>query len=109
MASSTARSSGAAEHTVPNRWVVSLAFSNTGLSGSAVTGNAWEKRHNPKLLKLCTKLLEEQARGLLLNEVGSMSDLVTVPGRERLEEVLTSAFEMTGVADHGPPQIFLEQ
>ena len=56
-------------------------------------------------LDLFTDLLKEGVLGLLLNEVGNMSDLVTVEGgQERLEEVLVAAFEKAGATEHGLPQ-----
>ena len=97
------RSSGAAEHTVEDEWRAGLAFSDIGLAGKAFTGKDWN-RHRRVLLELFTELLKEGVLGLLLNEVGNMSELITDAGQKRLESVLEEAFDNAGAAEHGPPQ-----
>ena len=62
--------------------------------------------HKDVLLNLFTELLEQGIQGLLLNEVGNMSDLITVRGKKRLELVLEEAFEKVGATEQGPPQFF---
>ena len=57
-------------------------------------------------MNLFTDLLTERVQGLLLNEVGNMSDLVSVEGKKRLESVVEEAFENAGAIEHGPPQFF---
>ena len=102
MACAAARSSGAAEHT---EWRAALAYSNIGLPGKAFTKKHWRK-HEKGLLKLFTDLLKEKVLGLLVNEVGNMSDLVTVDGKTRQEEVLKAAFKKAGATEHGMPRFF---
>ena len=77
MASAAGRSSGAAEHTVVNEWRAALAYSNIGLAGNAFTSKKWYTKHRGVFLELFTKLLRTPVLGLLLNEVGNMSDLPT--------------------------------
>ena len=106
MASAAGRSSGAAEHTVVNEWRGVLAYSNIGLAGNAFTSKNWYTKHRGVLLELFTELLRTPVLGLLLNEVGNMSDLPTEEGKEKLQEVLMNAFKQAGATDHGPPQFF---
>ena len=106
MASAAGRSSGAAEHTVVNEWRAALAYSNIGLAGNAFTSKKWYTKHRGVLLELFTKLLRTPVLGLLLNEVGNMSDLLTEEGKEKLQEVLMNAFKQAGATEHGPPQFF---
>ena len=51
-------------------------------------------------------MTKQKPQGILLCEVGNISDPITPEGRERLKEVLESAFKETGAAEHGPPQFF---
>ena len=74
--------SGVVEHTVEWEWRGSFAFANIGMAGSAFTGKEWYEKHNPALKELFTGLLNQQAQGLLLNEVGNMSDLTTIAGKK---------------------------
>ena len=89
--------SGATEHTD------TVAFYNIGLAGKAFTGKEWGK-HRKKLLSIFTDLLSEPALGLFLNEVGNLSDLLTLKGQQRLQDVLQEAFQNAGAIEHGPPQ-----
>ena len=98
--------SGVVEHTVEWEWRGSFAFANIGMAGSAFTGKDWYKKHNPALKELFTGLLNQQAQGLLLNEFGNMSNLTTIVGKKRLEEVMILAFEEANAMQHGPPQFF---
>ena len=50
--------------------------------------------HRRDLLKLSTLFLQEQVLGLLLNEVGNMSDLLAQEGSDRLEEMLVAVDQM---------------
>ena len=50
------------------------------------------EKYEKVLLHLFMDLLQGQVLGVLLNEVGNMSDLVTVEGKKLLEEVLVAAF-----------------
>ena len=99
---------GASEHYAKDQWIGAIAFSNLGLPGSAFTGNKWSKVHKPALLELFIQLLvaEERPQGLLLCEVGNLSDLITPEGRSRLECVLRLAFQHAGALEHGAPQFF---
>ena len=58
------------------------------------------------MLELFTNLIKDQVLGLLLNEVGNMSNLLTIESKGRLENVLTEAFQKAGASDHGLPQFF---
>ena len=78
MASSSSAShlSGAVEHartgaSKHDTWHGTLAFSNLGLSGEAVSGNRWPK-HRARLLNLVVELLKtKHLVGVLFNEVGT--------------------------------------
>ena len=100
--------SGAAEHTSTSEWRAALAYSNLGLAGAAFTGKDWKKKHTNALLQLFTELMlsEQRVLGLLLCEVGNMSDLLAAEGKKRLEEVIATAFENAGATEHGEPQFF---
>ena len=102
------RPSGASEHAVEHEWRGALAYSNIGLPGESFTGESWSKKkgHKKKLLDLFTDLLREPVLGLLLCEVGNMSDLLTKKGKARLKDVLLAAFDEAGATEHGPPQYF---
>ena len=104
MASSSA--GGAAEHALPAEWCGGIAFSNIGLAGAAVLGQQWHKVHRPRLRRLLTELLRENVMGIGLNEVGNMSDLLTEPAKQRVEQVVAGAFSDVGALEHGPPRIF---
>ena len=56
------------------------------------------------MLEQFTELLRTPVVGLLLNEVGNMSELLTETGKEELQGVLVKAFEQAGATEHGPPQ-----
>ena len=99
---------GASEHNAKDEWTCALAFTNIGLAGSAFTGNLWSKKHQPALRELFTQLLkaDERPQGLLLCEVGNLSDPITAEGQSRLKDVVTLACEHAGAIDHGAPQFF---
>ena len=99
---------GASEHNATNKWTSAVACSNLGLPGAAFEGGLWHKKHVGKLRELFSNLLmtNEKPQGILLCEVGSLSDLITPEGRFNLEEVLRLAFLEAGAAEHGPPQFF---
>ena len=99
------RGSGVTKHTSENGWRVSLAFSNIGLAGKAFSGKRWNE-HKKVLVQLFTELLKNEVKGVLLNEVGNMDDLLTPESRNRLESALGEAFEKAGAIKHGPPQFF---
>ena len=104
--SSTSNVIGALEHSAKNKWTSAFAFSNVGLPGAAFQGVNWQNKHAGKLRDLFSNLLmtKQKPQGILLCEVGNISDPITPEGRERLEEVLEFAFKETGAAEHGPPQ-----
>ena len=97
---------GASEHNAKDEWTGALAFTNLNLPGSAFTGEKWYETHEPALLDLFTQLLkaEERPQGLLLCEVGNLSDLITAEGKTRLEHVLERAFRLAGAVEHGALQ-----
>ena len=99
---------GASEHKATNVWTGALAFTNIGLAGSAFSGSQWLSKHQHVLLGLFTELLnaDERPQGLLLCEVGNLSDLITAEGKTRLEQVLTTAFGQAGDGQHEKPQFF---
>ena len=94
MAMSSRRAGGAAEHT---KFEGVLAFSNIGLAGGAMTGNKWPK-HKERLKRLVSDFFREAPAngralvGILLNEVGSLSDLVSTEGRRNFEAMLKICF-----------------
>ena len=47
--------------------------------------------------------------GLLLCEVGNMSDLLSDAGKLQLQAVITSAFQDAGATKHGDPRFFWNQ
>ena len=106
--SSTSNVIGVSEHNAKNKWTGAFAFSNLGLPGAAFQGNNWRKKHAGKLREMFSNLLmtKQEPQGILLCEVGNLSDPITPEGRERLEEVVGFAFKETGAAEHGPPQLF---
>ena len=99
---------GASEHNAKDEWTGALAFTNIGLAGSAFTGQKWLKTHYPALLNLFTLLLKakERPQGLLLCEVGNLSDVISPEGKRRLEQVVRLAFADAGAVEHGAPQFF---
>ena len=106
--SSTSNVIGVSEHNAKNNWDGAFAFSNAGMAGAAFEGPKWQKKHAGKLGEIFSNLLmtKQKPQAILLNEVGNLTDPITTEGRERLEEVLRSAFNETGAAEHGPPQFF---
>ena len=99
---------GASEHNAKNKCTGAFAFSNIGMPGEAFEGVNWQKKHVGKLRVIFSSLLrtKEKPQGILLCEVGNLSDPITPEGRKRLEEVLGLAFKETGAGEHGPPQFF---
>ena len=49
---------------------------------------------------------KENTAGILLNEIGNLSDLVQGQEREKINDVLKEAFYTAGASKHGHPQIF---
>ena len=86
---------------------MALAFANIGLAGKAVGGSRWAKHHRPKLLKQLVGLLTTQERpaGLLLNEVGNLSEVLDAQQRDEFNALLTEAFAKAGASEHGNPRI----
>ena len=85
--------SGASEHAF---WAGSLAFSNIGLSGEAVSGNSWNK-HRKRLSTLVVDLLTAKPLlGILLNEVGNLTHLLDTEGKDRFTQMITEAFSKAG-------------
>ena len=84
---------GATEHAGSGLFEGVLAFSNLGLPGKAFTGQKWSK-HEGRLLVLVQDLFHQATDrgrallGVLLNEVGNLSDLVDDKGRENMDCML---------------------
>ena len=106
--SSTSNVIGVSEHNAKNKCTGAFAFSNIGLAGSAFQGNNWQKKHAGNLREIFSALLRtnQKPQGILLCEVGNLSEPITPTGRQRLEEVLGLAFKEAGAVEHGPPQFF---
>ena len=74
-----------------------LAFSNLGLPGSAITGGHG-RNHETRLNRLMSELFEAATVrgrtlvGILLNEVGNMSELVSKEGRRNFDGMLRNSF-----------------
>ena len=87
---------------------MALAFANIGLARSAVVGTNWTKTHRPTLLRQFVDLLRSEKRpaGLLLNEVGNLSDLLQDDERNKFSDLLIEAFHSAGASEHGRPRIF---
>ena len=83
-----------------NAWEGTLAFSNIGLAGAAVRGNQWSNKHRPRLVRLVNELFEANAGhgrhhkllGILLNEVGNLSDLLDDECRNTFGDMMSEAF-----------------
>ena len=94
---SSSAAGGATEHTNGKVFEGVLAFSNLGLAGSAVIGAKWPK-HEIRLHSLVLDLFNAATQrgralvGILLNEVGNMSDLVTEEGRNNFNRMLVNSF-----------------
>ena len=103
-ASEHAHARGSASEHAPGEWRMALAFANVGLTGTAASAKHWVNRRRPKLLQQFTALLqsEERPAGLLLNEVGNLSDLLVQDERQKFSELLTEAFHNAGASEHGP-------
>ena len=89
-------------HTRPGAWNGMVAFANIGLPGAAVSGSQWTKKHRARLIKLVTDLFHEsqhcdgrrhELNGILLNEVGNMSDLCDENCKKKFDEMMTAAFD----------------
>ena len=97
MASSSTAVGGATEHASSGLFEGVLAFSNLGLPGKAFTGQKWPK-HEGRLLVLVQDLFHQATDrgrallGVLLNEVGNLSDLVDDRGRENMDCMLQTGF-----------------
>ena len=89
-------------------WEGCLAFSNIGLAGDAVRGKNWSRKHGPRVFKLVTELFKacqgrrHEVLGVLLNEVGNMSDLLDPTCKDKFEDTITEAFFTAATAE---PQI----
>ena len=95
---------GATEHVGGRLFQGVLAFSNLGLPGAAFTGQQWFKKkdgHEDRLLRLVQDLFGQAGGrgrallGILLNEVGNLSDLVKDQGRKNMDAVLQKAFQLS--------------
>ena len=51
-------------------------------------------------------MTQQKPQGILLCEVGNLTNPITSESKNRLEREIESAFEKAGAAKHGPPQIF---
>jgi hypothetical protein len=77
-----------------------LAFSNIGLPAAGIRGKQWSNKHGPRLTRLVTELFEASAGhgrhhellGILLNEVGNLSDLLDDKCRDTFGNMMTNAF-----------------
>ena len=49
---------------------------------------------------------EERPIGLLLNEVGNMSDLLDGATMRKFDDLIEEVFELAGATEHGAPRIF---
>ena len=101
-------SSDASERAHITEWNGTFAFVNIGLSGQAVGGNKWSKKHRPRLLRLFVELLtsEEAPMGIFLNEVGNLDHLLDEAKFKMFREVIEEAFQQADAVTCGPPQIF---
>ena len=106
-ASSGATPGSASEHAI-STWRMAFAFANVGIAGAMVKSSRWEKKHRPRLLTQLVALLwsTENPAGILLNEIGNLSDLVQGQEREKINDVLKEAFRTAGASKHGHPKIF---
>jgi len=92
----------------PAEWQCALAFADIGLPGSAVSGSHWSNKHRPALLRQFTRLLQTERRpaGLLLCEVGNLTELLKTEDRQEFDTLFKDAFAAAGATEHGQPQIF---
>ena len=91
---------GASEH---DAWNGCLAFSNIGLSGEAIRGSRWQK-HRKRVFNIVVKLLTtKRLLGVLLNEVGNLSDLLDPKSKEKFTNMILHAFQEAGYEE---PTIF---
>ena len=83
-----------------NAWEGTLAFSNIGLPATGIRGRHWSNKHGPRLTRLVTELFEANAHderphqllGILLNEVGNLSDLLDGECRDKFGDMMTNSF-----------------
>ena len=80
---------------------------NIGLPGKAFHSKEWTRKHQPRLLQLFTELMshEQRVMGLLLCEVGNLSEPLDEEAKEKCEEVIKMAFHNAGATKHGDPLI----
>ena len=115
MSGASSSAGGATEHTVErgklrrvsassNEWQVAVAFSNIGLPGEAIDSDNWGRKHRPRLKRLLKQLLDEEVVGILLCEVGNMSDLVTTAGKALFEDLIREVFHQS--LSDAMPQIY---
>ena len=102
--------SGAPEHTcyMANGCVVSI---NVGMPGGAVRGNRWNT-HRSRLLQIFVTALvfSSDIIGMLVSEVGSVTDPYDDDDRKRFDSLFKEAFhiadEQTGASEHNEIQFF---
>ena len=88
---------GATEHAGSGLFEGVLAFSNLGLAGEGFTSKKWHQ-HEARLSQLVSELFiaaRERGRalsGILLNEVGNLSELVDEQGRQNMNSMLQTRF-----------------
>ena len=69
---------GSASNHAISTWRMAVAFANVGIAGTMVRSKHWATKHRPRLLTQLVALLrsKENPAGILLNEIGNLSDLV---------------------------------
>ena len=68
-------------------WRMAFAFANLGIPGAMVLSKNWTTKHRPQLVTQLVALLlsKENPAGILLNEVGNLTDLLKAQEREEFE------------------------
>ena len=101
--------SGAAEHSF-YMGKGSVASINVGLAGNAVKGNHW-KTHRKTVLNIFVRALTSSVDtiGMLVSEVGSVTDPYDDDDRNTLDRLFKEAFQKAGASEHNEIQIFWAQ
>ena len=77
------------------------------LGWAAFRGARWETDRKSRLRNNFKALMKESSvHGLLLCEVGNMSDFLQADARKNLEDVITDAFRLVGATELGDTHIF---
>ena len=106
-ASGNATPGSASNHAI-STWRMAVDFANLGIAGTMVKSKHWATKHRRRLLAQLVALLQSKKNpaGILLNEIGNLSDLVQGQEREKINDVLKDAFYIAGASKHGSPLIF---